>query len=232
MSAEERLVPAEADLVPSEADRGSAEERLVSAEERLVPAEADRGSAEERLVLAEADLVPAKADQGSAGKRLAPAQMQLVSAEVDLVPAEADLASTGARPADTARKRTPSAVTEDPDPVLPSEQEAGATALCAEATRPVESSKALTSPQSRAGMPAGVGEGPRDLRGAASSPPRQTCKAPGAAGLRSRAARGNPALNAEFRRLTAAAILTRLGEHGLCRRLLNRCGPPGHGMHE
>ncbi len=86
--------------MPAEADRGSAEERLMPTGERLVPAEADRKSAEERLV---------------------PAQMQLVSAEVDLVLAEADLVSTGARPADTARKRTPSAAMEDPGPVLPSE---------------------------------------------------------------------------------------------------------------
>ena len=49
---------------------------------------------------AETDLVPARADQGSV-------EEQLVSAK--------------ARPADTARKRTPSAVTEDPGPVLPSE---------------------------------------------------------------------------------------------------------------
>ena len=218
-------MPAEADLVPSEADRGSAEERLV-------PAEADRGSAEERLVLAEADLVPAEADQGSAGKRLAPAQMQLVSAEVDLVSAEADLASTGTRPADTARKRTPSAVTEDPDPVLPSEQEAGATALCAEATRPVESPEALTSPQSRAGMPAGVGEGPGEPQGAALSPPRQRCKAAGGDGWRSQASRRNPGLIEEFRGLPPAARLSLVRERGLCSRCLSRCDPEGKRMHK
>jgi hypothetical protein len=137
----ETPAPAEADLVPAEADRGSAEERLVSAEADLVPAEADKGSAEEQLVSAEADLVPAEAD--------------LVPAEADLVPAEAPLVSTSARPADTARKRTPSAVTGDPGPVLPSEREAGVTAFRAEATRPVESVEALTPPQSRAGMPQG-----------------------------------------------------------------------------
>jgi hypothetical protein len=111
-----------------------AQMQLVSAEERLVPAEADHGSAEEQLV---------------------PAQMQLVSAEERLM-------ATRARPADTARKRTPSVVTGDPGPVLPSEQETGATAFCAEATRPVESVEALTSPQSCEGMPAGVGEEPRE----------------------------------------------------------------------
>jgi hypothetical protein len=79
------------------------------------------------------------------------------------VPAETPLVSTRTRPADTARKRTPSAVTEDPGPVLPSEREAGATAVCAEATRPVESAGVLTSPQSRAGMPAAVGEEPGRL---------------------------------------------------------------------
>ena len=214
----ETQTPAEADLVPSEADRGSAEERLVPAEERLVPAEAD--------------LVPAEADRGPAEKRLAPAQMQLVSAEVDLVPAEADLVSTGARPADTARKRTPSAVTEDPGPVLPSEQETGATALCAEATRPVESPEALTSPQSRAGMPAGVGEGPGEPQGAAPSPPRQRCKAAGGDGWRSQASRRNPGLIEEFRGLPPAARLSLVRERGLCSRCLSRCDPEGERMHE
>ncbi len=52
----ETPTPAEADLVPAEADRGFAEERLV-------PAEADRGSAEERLAPAEERLVPAEADR-------------------------------------------------------------------------------------------------------------------------------------------------------------------------
>jgi hypothetical protein len=112
--------------VPAEADQGSAEEKLAPAQMQLVPAEAD--------------LVPAEADQGSAGEQLVPMRMQLVAARADLVPAEADLVpaeadlvpaeaplvSTRARPADTARKRTPSAVMEDLGPVLPSEQEAGA----------------------------------------------------------------------------------------------------------
>ncbi len=53
-------------------------------------------------------------------------------------------------------------MTEDPGPVLPSEREAGATAVCAETTRPVESAEALTSPRSRAGMPAAVGKEPRE----------------------------------------------------------------------
>ncbi len=161
MPAQMQLVPAEADLVPAEAD-------LVPAEADLVPLEADLGSAEEQLVSAqmqlvpaEADLVPAEADRGSAEEQLVPTRMQLVSAEADLVPAETALVSARARPADTAHKRTPSAVTEDPGPVLPSKQGAGATAVCAEATRPVESAEA-TSPQSRAGMPAAVGEEPRE----------------------------------------------------------------------
>jgi hypothetical protein len=165
----ETPTPAEADLAPAKADRGfaeerlvPAEERLVPAEERLVPAEADQGPAKERLVPAEADLVPAGADQGSAEEQLVSAGADLVPVEADLVSAEAPLVSTRARPADTARKRTPSAVTKDPGPVLPSKQEAGATAFCAEAARPVESAEALTSPQSRAGMPTAVGEGPRE----------------------------------------------------------------------
>jgi hypothetical protein len=154
--AEADLVPAEVQLVPAEADQGSAEEQLVPTRMQLVPTWM-------QLVSARADLVPAEAD-------LVPAGADLVPAGADLVPAEAPLVSTRARPADTARKRTPSAVTEDPGPVLPSEQEAGATALCAEATRPVESAEAK-SPQSRAGMPAAVGEEPREPRDATPNPP-------------------------------------------------------------
>jgi hypothetical protein len=52
---------------PGEADQGSAEEQLVPAEADLVPAGADKGSAEEQLVPAEADLVPAEADLVPAG---------------------------------------------------------------------------------------------------------------------------------------------------------------------
>ncbi len=129
---------------------------------QLVPAEADQGSAEEQLVPTRMQLVPTQMQLVSARADLVPAEADLVPAEADLVPAEAPLVSTRARPADTARKRTPSAVAEGPGPVLPSEQEAGATAACAEATRPVESAEALTSPQSRAGMPAAVGEEPRE----------------------------------------------------------------------
>jgi hypothetical protein len=64
------------------------------------------------------------------------------------------------------QKKTPPVVTEDPGPVLPSEREAGATAVCVEATRPVERVEALTSPQSRAGKPAAVGEELREPGGA------------------------------------------------------------------
>jgi hypothetical protein len=112
--------------------------------------------AQMQLVSTEADLVPAEADQGCA--------------EVQLAPAETPLMSTTARPADTERKRTPSAVMEDPGPVLPSERETGATAVCAGATRPVESAEALTSPRSRAGTHAAVGEEPREPQGAALYP--------------------------------------------------------------
>jgi hypothetical protein len=188
---------------------------------------------------AEADLVPAEADQGSAEKQLVPAQMQLVSAEADLVPAEADLVSaeaplvsTRARPADTARKRTPSAVTEDPGPVLPSKQEAGATALCAEATRPVESVEASTSPQSCAGMPAAVGEEPREPQGAAPSPPRKRCNVAGGDGWRGQLSRRNPGLIKEFRGLPPAARLDLVRERGLCSRCLSRCDPKGERMHK
>ncbi len=177
MPAQMQLVPAEADLVPAEADQGSAKEQLVPAQMQLMPAEAD--------------LVPTEADQGSTEEQLVPAQMQLVPAEADLVPAEVGLVpadtplvSTRTGPANTARKRTPSVATEDPGPVLPSEQEAGATAVCAEATRPVESAEALTSPQGHAGMHAAVGEEPREPQGAAPSPPRKRCNVAGGDGWR------------------------------------------------
>jgi hypothetical protein len=167
--AQMQLLPTEADLLPAEADQGSAEEQLVPAEADLVPAEADlvhaeadQGFAEEQLVPAEADLMPAEEDQWSA-------EEQLVPAETNLVPAETPLVSAKVRPADTA----PSALTEDPGPVLPSEREAGATAVCAGATRPMESVEALTSPWSRAGTHAAAGEELREPQGAAPSPPRR-----------------------------------------------------------
>jgi hypothetical protein len=219
-------------LVPAEADQGSAEERLVSAEADLVPAETGLVPAQMQLVSAEADLVPAEADQGSAEEHLVPAEADLVPAEADLVPAEAPLVSTRARPADTARKRTPSAVTEDPGPVLPSGREAGATALCAEAARPVEIAEALTSPQSRAGMPTAVGEGPREPQGAAPSPPRKRCNAAGGDGWRGQLSRRNPGLVKEFRGLPPAARLDLVRERGLCSRCLSRCDPKGERMHK
>jgi hypothetical protein len=244
--AQMQLVPAEEDPVPAEADQGSAEEQLVSAETDLVLAEADQGSTEEQLVPAEADLVPAEAD-------LVPAQMQLVPAEEDPVPAEADhgsaeeqlvsaeagqgsaetqLVSTRTWPADTACKKTSSAVTEDPGPVLPSEREAGATALCAEATRLVESAEALTSPQSRVSMPAAVGEERREPRGGAPSPPRKSCNVAGGDGWRGQLSRRNPGLIKEFCGLPPAARLNLLRVRGLCSWCLSCCNPKGERMHK
>jgi hypothetical protein len=235
----ETSAPAETGLVPAQMQLVPAQMQMVPAEADLVPAEADRGSAEEQLVPAQMQLVPAEADQGSAEEQLIPAQMQLVSAEADLVPAEADqgpaeapLVSTRARPADTARKRTPSSVTGDPGPVLPSEQEAGATAVCAEAARPVESAEALTSPQSRAGMPAGVGEEPREPQGAAPSPPGKRCNVAGGDGWRGQLSRRNPGLIKEFRGLPPATRLDLVRERGLCSRCLSRCDPKGERMHK
>ncbi len=202
--AETGLVPAQMQLVPAEAD--------------LVPAEADQGSGEEQLVPAEADLVPA--------------QMQLVPAEADLVPAETPLVSARTRPAETAHKRTLSVVTEDPGPVLPSEREAGATAVCAEAIRPVESAEALTSPRRCAGMPAAVIEEPREPQGAAPSPPRKRCNLAGRGGWRDQLSRRNPGLIREFRGLQPAAILNLVRERGLCRLCLSRCGPKSERMHK
>jgi hypothetical protein len=243
--AQMQLVPEEADLVPAEADRGSAEadrgsaeEQLVPAQMQLVPAEAVQGSAEEQLasaqmqlVPAEADMVPAEADRGSAEEQLVPTRMQLVSAEADLVPAEAPLVSARARPADTARKRTPSAGTEDPGPVLPSEREAGATAVCAEATRPVESAEA-TSPQSRAGMPVAVGEEPREPQSAAPSPPRTRCNMAGGDSWRGQLSRRNTGLIKEFRGLPPAARLDLVKERGLCSQCLSCCDPKSERMHK
>ncbi len=149
----------------AEADQGSAEEQLVSAE-------ADQGSAEEQLVPAEADLVPAKADHGSAEEQLLPAEMQLVSAEADLVPAETPLASTRTRPADTARKRTPSAVTGDPGQVLPSEREA--VAVCAGLrVMPVTSAARETA------QPAEASEGEATRRRSGSGRPQKQQRAAG-----------------------------------------------------
>ncbi len=105
-----------------------AETGLVPAQMQLMPTEAD-------LMPAETDLVTAEADQVSA-------EEQRVPAEADQVPAKTPLVSLRARPAETAHERTSSAVTEDPGSVLSYEQEADVTAVCAEATRPVESAEA------------------------------------------------------------------------------------------
>jgi hypothetical protein len=86
-------------------------------------------------VSTEADLVPAEADQGSIEEQLTAAEAELVPAETWLEAADAPLMPTTTRPADTARMRAPLAVTEDSGPVLPSEQEAGATAVYAEVVR-------------------------------------------------------------------------------------------------
>ncbi len=168
--------------------------------------------------------------------QLVPTRMQLVSARADLVPAEADLlpaeaplVSTRARPADTARKRTPSAVTEDPGPVRPSEQEAGATAVCAEATRPVESADGVDI---STGLPAAVREEPREPQGAAPSPPRKRCNVAGGDGWRGQLSRRNPGLIKEFRGLPPAARLNRVKERGLCVRCLSHCDPKGERMHK
>jgi hypothetical protein len=183
----------------------------------LVPGEAD-------LVPAEADLVPAEADQGSA-------EEQLVPAEADLVPAETPLVPARARPTDTARERTPSAVTEDPGPVLPSKWETGATAVCAGAMRPVESVEALTSPRSRAGTPAATGEEPREPKGAAPSPPRKRCNVAGQGGWKDQLTCRGPGLKfKEFRELPPAARLNLVREHGLCRLCLSCCDPEGKRM--
>ena len=189
------------------------------AQMQLVPAEAGQGSAEEQLVPTRMQLVPTRMQLVSARADLVPAEADLVPAEADLVPAETSLVSAGTRPADTARKRTPSAVTEDPGPVLPSEQEAGATALGAEATRPVESAEALTSPRSRAGMPAAVGEEPGEPRGAAPSPPRKRCNVAGRGRLE------RPAVPGAHQRVpwTAASSETQPGER--TRLVQNMSGP-------
>jgi hypothetical protein len=117
-------------------------------------------------------------------------------------------------------------------PVLPSEQEAGATAVGAEATRPVESAEVLTSPQSRAGMPAGVREEPREPQGAAPSPPRKRCNAAGVDSWRGQLSRRNPGLLKEFSGLPPATKLDLVRERSLCSRCLSLCDPKGERMHK
>ena len=126
----------------------------------------------------------------------------------------------------------PSAVTEDPGPVLPSEREAGATAACAGATRPVESAEALTSPRSRAGMPAAVGEELREPQGAAPSPPRKRCIVAGRGGWRDQLSRRNPGLIKEFQELPPAARRNPVRERDMCRLCLSRCDAKGECMHK
>jgi hypothetical protein len=105
-----------------------------------------------------------------------------VPAEADLVPEETPLVSTRARPADTACKRAPLEVMEDSGPVLPSNREAGATAVYLEASRTAESAGASTFPQSHAGMPSAAGEELREPRGAKPSSPRKRCDVAGQGG--------------------------------------------------
>jgi hypothetical protein len=206
----ETSAPAEADLVPAQMQLEVAEAPQVSAEAPQLSPEAPPASAEVPLVSAEAPQV---------------------LAEVHLVPEETPLMSVRARPADIAHERTPSA--EDPGPVLPSEWKAGATAVCAGVTRPVETAEALTSLRSRAGMPAGVGEEPRKPQGAAPSPPMKRCNMAGQGGWRDQLSRRNPGLELkEFPELPPAARLNLVRECGLCRLCLSRCDPEGKFMHK
>jgi hypothetical protein len=170
-------------------------------------------------VSTEADLVPTEADQGSAEEQLTAAEAELVPAEMRLEAADAPLVPTTTRPADTARKRAPLAVTEDSGPVLPSEQEAGATAVYAEAVRPVEGAEALTSPQSRAGMPVGTGEEPREPRDAAPSPPPERQGAAGWSSWEDQLSLRNQDIfdYKKFRELPPEARLELVREHGLCK---------------
>jgi hypothetical protein len=78
------------------------------------------------------------------------------AADADLVPAVAPLVSTRARPADTARKRAHLEVKGGSGPVLPSKQEAGATAVDAVAMRPVKGAEASTSPRRHRHLHGGI----------------------------------------------------------------------------
>jgi hypothetical protein len=113
-------------------------------------------------------------------------------------------------------------MTEDPGPVLPSEREAGATAVYANATRPVEIVEALTSPQGGAGRPDAAGEELREPQGAAPSPSRKRCSVAGQGGWVDHLSRRNPGLKYEgFQELPPAARLNLVAERGLCRLCLS-----------
>jgi hypothetical protein len=181
---EKQLEAAEAELGPAEVPPVPVERQLEAAEADLVPAEVPPVPEENQLEVAEADLVPTGADQG-------PAEVRLEAAEADLVPAKAPLVSTRARLADTVHNRTPLAVTEGSGLVLPSKQEAGVSAVHAEATRHVKGVEASTSHWRHAGMPAAAGKKPMEPRGTAPGPSRKRCNATG------QTRRGKPAVPQE-----------------------------------
>jgi hypothetical protein len=227
-------VPTQAPPVPTQAPPVPTQAPPVLPQAPPVPTEGPPVPPKAPPVSTEADLVPAEADQGSAEEQLTAAVAELVPAEMRLEAADAPLVPTTTRPADTARKRTPLAVTEDSGPVLLSEQEAGATALHAEAVRPVEGAEALTSPQSHAGMPVGTGEEPGEPRDAAPSPPPERRGAAGWSSWEDQLSRRNQDIfdYKEFRELSPEARLKLVRKHGLCKLCLGRCDPGGKRLHK
>jgi hypothetical protein len=234
-------VPPKAPPVPTQAPPAPTQAPPVPPKAPLVPTQAPPVPTEEPPVppkappvSTEGDLVPAEADQGSAEEQLSAADAGLVPAEMRLEAADAPLVPTTTRPADTARKRAPLAATEDPGPVLPSEQEAGATAVYAEAVRPVEGAEALTSPQSRAGMPVGTGEEPWEPQDAVPSPPPERRGAAGWSSWEDQLSRRNQDIfkYKKFQELPPAARLELVRKHGLCELCLGRRSPGSKRSHK
>jgi hypothetical protein len=97
----------------------------------------------------------------------------------------------------------------------------------------VESAEALTSPRSRAGMPAAAGEEPREPQGAAPSPPRKRYNVAGQGSWKDQPSRRGPGLKSkEFQELPPPARLNLVRECGLCRLCLSLCELEGKCMHK
>jgi len=92
----------------------------------------------------------------------------------------------------------------------------------------------VTSPQSCVGMPATVGEEPREPRGATPNPPPERRGAAGWSSWEDQLSRRNRDIfdYKEFRELSPEARLWLVRKRGLCKLRLGRCDPGGRRLHK
>ena len=106
--------------------------------------------------------------------------------------------------------------------------------MYAEAVRRVEGAEVLTSLQSRAGMPFGTGEEPREPRDAAPSPSPESRGVAGWSSWEDQLSLRNQDIfdYKKFRELPPEARLELVRKHGLCKLCLGRCDPEGKRLHK